>query len=195
MRLRPIAMTLLAAAALTACGKKAEEAPAAPQALASAATTTAQEAPKRKAGLWEQTITAEDMTMTSRICTDEAYEQTASWTAGQSMPGACSENTVTPAAAGGWAFKSVCDMGPGGKTTTEGVASGDFSSRYEINATTVTSGAAVPQMNRTSQMAMVVEWKGPCPEGWAAGDMEMPGIGKISAGQMGRMADMAKAAK
>ena len=175
---------VLFAVSLSACGKKeaADGGTTASEPAAAPAATTVT-APKRKAGLWKQTMAVEGQpSMVSKICTDEAFEQKASVFANNAMPGACSESSVTPAA-GGWSFRSVCDMGSGGKTVSEGSATGDFASRYEVKATTTTSGAAVPQMNRTATMSILAEWEGPCPAGWASGDMEVAGM-RISGSAM-----------
>ena len=45
-------------------------------------------------------------------------------------------------------------------------------------------GAALAQMNRTSTAEVALDYQGPCPDGWAGGDVEMPGVGRISTGAM-----------
>ena len=191
MRTKALVATglLLLAASLVACGKKSGEAadgqtaatePSAAPAVAGATP------PKRKAGLWQQTMTldgAGHASMVTKICTDEAFEQKASVFANNAMPGACSESSITPAA-GGWKFHSVCNMGSGGTTVSDGAVTGDMASRYEIKTTTSTTGAAVPQMNRSAQMTIVAERQGDCPAGWAGGDMEMPGGIRIKGSSM-----------
>lgn len=181
MGVRVVGLTLMAALALSACGKKNEAADGQVAATepSSAPASAPAVPPKRKAGLWRQTMTTEGHSMTTRVCTDEAFEQQADWTAGNAMPGACAQ-TVTPMA-GGWRVASSCDMGSGGKSVTEGTATGDFGGKYEVKATTTVSGASVPQMNRTSEIRIVSEYQGACPAGWAAGDIEIPGMGRMKA--------------
>lgn len=198
MRVVLLAVTLMAAASLSACGKKeaaGDGQVAATEPSSAPASAAIASPPKRKAGLWEQTMTAEGKSTVMKMCTDEAFESKVSFVANNAMPGVCNQ-TVTPAAGGGWSFTSTCDMGSGGKTVSEGTASGDFASKYEVKARSTTTGAQVPQMNRSSEMTLVAVYKGACPEGWAAGDVEMPGVGKIStAGMMAKMEDrVAKAA-
>jgi hypothetical protein len=192
MRTRELILALVAAAGLAGCGKPdkatdgkvaATEPNSAPAAAAPASP------PKRKPGLWQQTMTADGHSMTSRVCTDEAFEQKADWAAGNAMPGACTQS-VTPAA-GGWRFHSECDLGSGGKSVTEGTATGDFGGRYEVKATTTVTGASVPQMNRAGEVSILAEYKGACPAGWTAGDMEIPGMGKINGAAMMKAAKAA----
>jgi hypothetical protein len=187
MRTTVLVASVLFAASLAACGKKGEpagEGQTAVSQLDEAPATAAATPPKRQPGLWRQTMSVEGQpTMVSRICTDAAFEQKATVFANNAMPGACAESSATPAA-GGWSFHSVCDMGTGGKTVTDGTASGDFATRYEVKATTTTSGAAAPQMNRTSQMTILAEWQGACPADWAAGDMELPGGMRVNGAAM-----------
>jgi hypothetical protein len=183
--MRALALTLIVAAGLAGCGKKDQAADgkvAATEPSSAPAAAAPVVPPKRKAGLWQQTMTADGHAMTSRICTDEAFEQQATWAAGPAMPGACTQS-VTPAA-GGWRIHSQCDMGSGGKSITDGTVTGDFGGRYEVKATTTVTGAAVPQMNTSGEVSIVAEYKGACPAGWAAGDMEIPGMGRISGAAM-----------
>ena len=193
MRTKALVATslVLIAGSLAACGKKAGEAgdgqtaatePSAASAVANASATP----PKRKPGLWQQTMTLEGAgrgSMVSKICTDEAFEQKASVFANNAMPGACSESGITPTG-GGWKFHSVCNMGSGGTTVSDGVVTGDMASRYEIKTTTSTTGAAAPQMNRSAQMTIAAERLGDCPAGWAGGDMELPGGVRIQGSSM-----------
>lgn len=187
-------VVILSAAAVAGCGQKVKdtasgEGPAA--AVAPAAAPAAQTLPTRKPGLWEQTMTmAGGTSRIVKVCTDEAFEKKVSWAGGQMAGAICTEQTMTPGASGGWTFHSVCDMGTGGKTITEGVASGDFSSSFEIKTTSTTTGAAVPQMNGAHEMTIMSTWKGACPADWKPGDTEVPGGGRVNVGDM-----LAKSAK
>jgi len=188
-----------ALAALAACGKKPEPAPApsaeAPSAQAPAAqapataTVPAMTPPKRKPGLWEQTISMSEMTQKSSICIDKAVEDAMGWWGQQTTKDMCAKQSVTRALDGSWRVESECSMGSGGKTVTKGVASGDFGSNYRMEAETITTGAAAPQMNGSHKMTLTAAWKGPCPAGMKPGDMQLPGGMKIN------MLEMAKASK
>ncbi|MDP1616118.1 DUF3617 family protein [Phenylobacterium sp.] len=173
----------LAVLALTACNRNGDGAqepaseaagPAEPGSAASD-QATAPAAPQRKPGLWEQRVSTEGMVQVSRICIDEALEQRLGWWGQQATTEGCEKNLVTRRADGGWQFSSVCDMGSGGKTTTSGVATGDFDTRYVVKAQSSTVGAEAPQMNGTREVNIESAWQGACPEGFRPGDMELPG--------------------
>jgi hypothetical protein len=114
------------------------------------------------------------MVQTMRVCLDAASEARMSVFAAQASTGNCSDSNARQPD-GSWRFRSVCSMGSGGTVTSEGAATGDFNSRYQVRATTTTTGAAVPQMNRSSSVVVDSAWQGPCPEGWTGGDVELPG--------------------
>lgn len=179
---------ILSAAALAGCGQKVKDTASGEGSVATttpASAPAAKTLPTRKPGLWEQTMTmAGGTSRIVKLCTDEAFEKKVSWAGGQMAGAICTEQSMTPGASGGWTFHSVCDMGTGGKTVTDGVASGDFSSQFEIKTTSTTTGAAVPQMNGAHEMTMMSVWKGACPADWKPGDTEMPGAGRINVGDM-----------
>lgn len=179
--------------ALGACHKKTESAanhasPAAPGTAPGTATSAPSggqpaspaSTPLRRAGLWEQTVASAGATQSSRICLDASLsKQLAAW--GQAQTDAkCQEGPMTPRPGGGWAFSSTCDMGAQGKTTTEGVLSGDPASRYAIDAQTTTTGAKAQMMNGVHKFSMKAEWIGPCPADMKPGDMTLPGGQKIN---------------
>jgi hypothetical protein len=180
-------LTAATLAALAACNKKSEETAApsaeAPAAQAPAAATTTAPAmpPKRKPGLWEQTMSMSGMTQTSQFCVDAAVEERLGWWSQQATKDMCTQNAFTPGPGGSWSFTSECDMGSGGKTVTKGVASGDFGSAYRLDMTSTTTGAGAPQMNGEHKMAMDAAWKGPCPADMKPGDMKLlPGGMKVN---------------
>jgi hypothetical protein len=181
--------TIILAAALAGCGKNNEAADGKVAATEPASAPAPAAMPKPRPGLWEETLTVAGTQRTMRICMDEAFVNDAKWVASNSMAKGCTSST-TPTA-GGWAFKSECDMGPGGHVSSSGTATGDFSSKYEIKSSSTVTGASVPQMNRTSETDVVVSYKGACPAGWAGGDTEIPGMGKINAGAMMKAAKAA----
>lgn len=190
VRIGWMAAAALGALSLAACGKKTAEtspAPAAGQTRAQAAATrpsaptapAAAARPKRKAGLWEQTVEFGKMSQTSRICLDEATDEKMGL---EGRPGSnpCSENKVTGRPGGGFEFASVCDLGEGGKVASHGVASGDFGSAYKVEVESTTTGAAAAQMNGVRKFSVVARWRGPCPAGMAPGEIELPGGMRIN---------------
>jgi hypothetical protein len=161
---------------LSACGKK-EEAKTGDK--TATAANNPLETPRQKPGLWQMTLSTPEAAapMTIRVCIDEALAK--QFTAAGSDTGQnCSERATTPQPDGSITVHTVCDMGTGGKVVTDGQASGDFSSNYVMEATSVTSGASTPQMNRTSQVKVEAKWTGPCPADMKPGQrtMEMPGM-------------------
>ncbi|MEJ2816315.1 MULTISPECIES: DUF3617 family protein [unclassified Caulobacter] len=185
-------------AALAACGQKSETktaeapkagtattaAPAAPGAAAPAPAATAPaptQWPKRKPGLWTQTMTlkAQGFTRSFRFCVDETSDEKMGLDT-QAEDKRCQRKSMTRGADGGWTVVSTCDMGPGGKTESTIHVVGDFNTRYVMDVTSVTSGASSPAMNGEHKMGMTAEWSGACPAGWTGGDVEMPGGRRIN---------------
>lgn len=177
---RRLALPAIALLALAACSKEAEKAPAAAPPAAKPAFVPSQTPPKRKPGLWEQRVSNGDFVQVSRICLDGATDEKLSWWGTQATKDICEKNITAKTTDGGWRFSSVCDMGSGGKTTTSGVAQGDFNAHYQIQAESSTEGAAAPQMNGTRKMTIDAAWQGPCPNDMKGGDMQLPGGVKIN---------------
>ncbi|MBO9557397.1 MAG: hypothetical protein J7515_02275 [Caulobacter sp.] len=178
-------------AALAACGQKSETkkaeaaktaATAAPQGGAAAPAAPAPtQWPKRKPGLWTQTMTlkAQGFTRSFRFCVDETSDEKMGLDT-QAEDQRCKRKSMTRGADGGWTVVSTCDMGPGGQTDSTIHVAGDFNTRYEMEVTSVTSGAAQPALNGERKMNMTAEWSGACPAGWKGGDVEMPGGQRIN---------------
>jgi hypothetical protein len=133
----------------------------------------------RKAGLWEQRVSNGDTTQVSRLCLDEATDSKLSYFGRQMNESSCEKHTVTAIPGGGWQFTTVCDMGSGGKVTTEGMATGDFSARYQVKAQTTTLGAELEHMNGVQRFVVDASWQGPCPPDMQAGDMVLPGGARV----------------
>jgi hypothetical protein len=199
MRLRPIvsaaALAVLAPSLLIlgACnrGKPAEKAPEAPGAPAAQtpAAPTPPSAPKRRAGLWEMRMSSSDndTAMVTRFCTSDEVEAKVSVWGSQMTKDMCSQNSMTRNPDGSWSFSSRCDMGTGGVVSSTGTASGDFDKHYQVRSTSTTSGASVPQMNRTSTVTMDSSWMGACPADMKPGDMTLPGgMGKMNILELSR---------
>ena len=68
-----------------------------------------------------------------------------------------------------------------GSDEGSGLATGDFTSRYQIRFETSTVGAALEQMNGQHRLIVDAAYQGPCPAGMSPGEMELPGERRISA--------------
>lgn len=184
------ALLATAALVLTACGQKETakapgDAAGAPAPAASAAVAGPATPPPRKPGLWTQTVSMGDFNQTTRLCLDETTDKAMSIWGAQMSKDMCEKNEMTRGLDGSWRFTSVCDMGSGGKSTTSGLASGDFNTKYKVEAETTTEGASAPQMNGARKMVLEATWQGPCPEGFKPGDMELPGGMKMNLTDLG----------
>jgi len=129
--------------------------------------------PKRKAGLWTQTVSTKGMTQTTRLCLDTATEARLTVWGQPSGKGLCARSEITPTV-GGWSFTRECEMGEAGKVSTTGQVTGDFNWKYVIKATWVTTGSTMAQANGTHVMEMTGTWEGPCPAAMKPGDMTLP---------------------
>ena len=176
MAWRGVVLSSVMVLALGACNKPVATpggAAAGPEAQPVKVAGTAPFAPpKRRPGLWTQTVSMPHMKQATKLCLDEAAEAKLSVWGAQTGKQICDQVSVTPQA-GGWSFHSVCSLGTAGKTTTEGQATGDFNSHYQIEASSVTEGAATAQMNGAHKMSIEAVWEGPCPAGMVPGDMQM----------------------
>lgn len=173
---------------LAACGAKTEtkagDKPAVPATEAAAAAPTPPPAPawpKRKPGLWTQTMNlkAQGFSRSFRFCIDEATDQKIGVNA-QGADTHCRQKSMTRGADGGWTIVSTCDMGPAGTSDSTIHVAGDFDTRYVMDIVSTTTGAAQPAMNGEHRMSMTAEWSGACPAGWTGGDVEMPGGRRIN---------------
>jgi hypothetical protein len=177
-------------AAVAACGQKSgtktAEAPKAataqaPAAAPAAATPVPTRWPKRKPGLWTQTMTlkAQGFTRSFRFCVDDTSDEKMGLDS-QGDDKRCQRKSMTRGVDGSWTVVSACDMGPAGQTDSTIHVAGDFNTRYVMDLTSVTTGAAQPPMNGEHKMSMTAEWSGACPAGWSGGDVEMPGGRRIN---------------
>ena len=185
--MRRVLVLAAALLALTACNRKpagGPKPPASPAAPPASRAVTPAAAPERAPGLWEQKVSAAGRSQVSRICLDKAVERRFTWWGQHAGQGACAQPKVTPRAGGGWDFASSCDMGEGGKTSTQGTVTGDFARRYRLTARSTVSGAVSSEMNGTHELTLEASWQGPCPAGMRPGDMILPGGMKINMLQM-----------
>lgn len=182
-----VVVACAAVLAVAACSKKTEETATGDGAPAAANAPAGPIAPpKRKPGLWVQTISTAGMNQETKLCLDEATEAKMTlW--GQAMgQDMCSKNQITPAP-GGWKLESECDFGEAGKNVTTGTITGDFNSRYVMKMTTTTTGAKMVQANTTQEMEMTGAWQGACPADMKPGDMLLPGGMKMNINQVAAM--------
>lgn len=168
-----------AAALLAACGKPA----ATTQATASASPLAVQDMPRRKAGLWRQTVALEgsDKAMPAlEACSDAASEAKLNLLGQHRNKDLCQSQSFSRNSDGSIAFNVACDMGSRGKTVSTGVISGDFNSSYKIAMESKTTGAPVPQLNAERKMTITATWIGACPAGEKGGDMILANGSKIN---------------
>jgi hypothetical protein len=132
----------------------------------------AQDAPRRKSGLWEISMTSPQMPhpMVTRQCVDEKTDDLGK----RPMRGneKCTKQSVRREG-GNVVVESVCQM-EGSTATTRGVFSGDFASAYKGEMTTTFS----PPMHGMTESKMNFQAKltGPCAAGQKPGDVQMQGM-------------------
>ena len=146
-----------------------------------AAGAAAQDAPRRKSGLWEVSMTSPQMPgpMVSRQCVDQSTDD---FSRSPSRGGAekCSKKSVRREG-GNVVVETVCQI-EGSTATTRGVFSGDFATAYKGDMTTKFApplhGMAETKMSFSARHA------GPCAPGQKPGDVAvdgMPGMGAAGA--------------
>lgn len=164
-----IAAAAAAALGLSACQRDADEkadaGPAAPVAK-----------PQRKAGLWVQTTTVQNLPpQTLRVCTSPDVEASLPWWGRVAQSGACTETKGAQNPDGTWTIAARCEAGAAGVSNITGSGKGDFNSHYEVDLQMITVNAADPQLNGARKISNVFEYKGDCPADWSPGDVEVPG--------------------
>ncbi len=115
----PIALLIVAAAALGACQRHGPAAKVASASIPGAGET--QLAP----GLWVERVADRHGVKVTRYCLDAATAGRLSYF-GDQLNARCSRHAMAQAADGSWRFSTACDMGRWGKVATEGVIKGDF---------------------------------------------------------------------
>jgi hypothetical protein len=198
--MRAVAVIALASAAcLAACHQAAAPASssaasaapaAAPSAPASGPVALA-DLPRRKAGLWKQTMTMEGrpgMTPAMETCVDPATESRMAALGQREGQAKCSSQTFSRNLDGSITFSAVCPTGDGGTSTTKGTVTGDFGSSYKVDVDSRITGAN-PAANGERKVSMSATWEGPCPGGEKGGDMTMimPDGSKMKMPAMGGM--------
>ncbi len=173
MRGAILILPLLALAGLTACQRPAT------RTQQGATTVPITQAPdaglgtQRAPGLWEQRVSDGQTVQVLRMCLDAATDRQMGL-AGRSLnENQCSRHEVTRGP-DGWRIATTCDMGVAGQVTSTGIATGDFSRRYQIRFDSETTGATDTRFNGRSRLVVDATWRGPCPTGMAPGQMEAP---------------------
>ncbi len=138
-----------------------------------AAGAAAQDAPRRKSGLWEISMSSPQMPapMVSRQCVDEKTDSLGIRpTRGGSDN--CSKRTVRREGKS-VIVESVCQV-EGSTATSRGVFTGDFATSYKGDMTT----RFAPPMNGMTESKMSFQGRltGPCAPGQKAGDVTGQGI-------------------
>jgi len=141
----------------------------------------AQDAPRRKSGLWELSLSSTQMPapMVSRQCVDEKTDDMGR-SAGRGQE-KCSKQSVRREG-GNVVVESVCQV-EGSTATSRGVFSGDFTTSYKGEMTT----RFAPPMHgmAESKMNFQARLTGPCAPGQKPGDVAVQGMpGKAGAGGM-----------
>ena len=128
-----------------------------------AAGALAQDAPRRKPGLWEISMTMGRMPapMVSRQCVDEKTDDFGSRPTRSGGAEKCSKKSVRREG-GSVILESVCQA-EGSTATSRGVFTGDFTTAYKGDMTTTFS----PPLNGMGEMKMTFQarYTGPCAPG------------------------------
>ncbi|TWT15347.1 DUF3617 family protein [Reyranella sp. CPCC 100927] len=130
----------------------------------------AEELPKRKAGLWESTVSG-GMAPAPQVikqCIDEKTDSLAMAAVGG---GNCKPPTITKTSAG-YETETSCQFGQM-TSTAKSVISGDFSSKITAK-TTATIVQAPGQQPVTSNTTIEAKYLGPCAADQKPGDIIMP---------------------
>ncbi len=150
-------------------------------ALATSPQAAQQDAPRRKPGLWQQSVTTTGAAIPPQsmsMCTDEKTDDLVSARAGESQN--CERQSVRREG-GVYVVDAVCRSG---NTTirTHGRFSGDFSTRYsgELRST------FDPPMHGMKEMSQRIDarWTGACKPGQKPGDVVMDGVGGMNMNEM-----------
>jgi hypothetical protein len=151
--------------------------------ILTAALAQAQEAPKRKSGLWELKRTStmtRDQTRVYQMCVDQASDNAFQKLAEGAQSERCKAGA--PKRDGGkLIIDAVCEIGNAepSTATTHAVISGNFDSAYRIESKSTFSPPLRGKTESTS--VMEAKWTGPCKPDMRAGDVIMPNGQKINA--------------
>ncbi len=147
----------------------------------------AADAPKRKSGLWEIRMQMEGMPGGGpgrgpiQMCVDQASDNVIREQSKEKMD--CPVMEVNRGV-GKVTIHSVCKI-DGTKATTDAIMTGDFESNYR-NDMTIKYSPPREGMG-TMKMTQEARWLGPCKAGQKPGDVIMPGMPAMNAGNVQEM--------
>lgn len=152
----------------------------APGARVGVPAALADEFPKRRSGLWEvDTVGAQAAGLpAAQYCVDETTDRaTLHLDRSFGTKGACRFGAFQRAG-DGWVSETVCREGRS-VITTRSVATGDFHAAYRID-TLITYEPPLGGFRREERTATVGRRLGACLPGQVAGDVAIPGMGRIN---------------
>ncbi|MBV9995093.1 MAG: hypothetical protein JO127_07760 [Caulobacteraceae bacterium] len=158
MRIRPWLVCLSATAALAACQ------PPSPQPTAARVALPRQT--PLASGYWVQRVSDHRRVFVTRYCLDDASAQLLA-AFGRTLASRCASQNVAQAADRSWRFATRCDLGGGG-LAADGVARGDFTRHYVVEAQT----ESIP--GGAHRVLADVSLLGPCPADLKPGDIVWP---------------------
>jgi hypothetical protein len=137
------------------------------------------QAPKRKPGLWQQSVSGSGMpTQTMSMCIDEKTDDLMASGANQRQN--CEQQSLRREGTS-YVFESVC-RSQGTTVRTRGRFTGEFNTRYagELHSTF----EPPLQGMRESTQNIEARWIGPCKPGQKPGDVAMEGMGGMNVQDM-----------
>ena len=155
------------AATLAGCGQ--------PKSSASLVASRAPvDGPSRRSGLWEQKVFRDGQRAHGvvRVCLG-APSQDHPWLFAQDIGADRCHRSMARGADGAYHFASVCRFGQNAVLTSAGVASGDFSTSYEVRSVLTVSGAPLAELDGRHALRVVGRYRGACPPGLAPGDASL----------------------
>ncbi len=142
--------------------------------------------PTRRPGLWEQVLTRDgkpgklgDL----KICLDAASDLKLGVFGHHFAKGEC-QKSVSRDAIGAYHFRSSCTLTGGELVSTRGSATGDFTSRYDVQSDISISGSPIEPMNGMHAIHITGRYRGPCPAGMRPGDISLGSGMKINIDQL-----------
>lgn len=170
-------LIMLLGLSVSACHRPVQD-----QGPGAAQSGAAMPVPKRKPGLWRQSLTigAGHDPRSSTLCLDEASDAQVSWWGRGGFRENCSTNMIARQDDGSWRFASVCDTAGDVRTETSGLITGDFERHYQLTAQVRISNAPTPDLNRINTIILDADWVGACPSGMAPGTMQLPSGRRIN---------------
>lgn len=133
--------------------------------------------PLLRNGLWNVTTTTDGVTMTAKICLDDAFQREVSLFSLQLNGSICPTSPTIAREGAGFVTTRTCALGPVQLVDTTRIT-GDMQRSYRRQSEMVTTGPGVPP--QTSAQREDGAYVGACPSDMAGGDMDMNG-GRINA--------------